>query len=191
MTADRFGHSNSAYWFTNCSSITIPEMLSDSCSAFTFTAWVKQDYKDNNNHMIIFHGSIKGEAGLSITNGNVGFGMNLHVPGTPDNTQNWYAAQISDTLKANTYYFLVGRYIKGQRVDLMINGSLVASSVVPNLNLNTNPTRSYSAIGIHTQASFTQICCWNGDLDDIRIYNRAISDDEVQSLYHEGGWNGN
>ena len=51
--------------------------------------------------------------------------MNLHVPGTPDNTQNWYAAQISDTLKANTYYFLVGRYIKGQRVDLMINGNLV------------------------------------------------------------------
>jgi hypothetical protein len=28
----------------------------------------------------------------------------------------------------------------------------------------------------------------NGCLDDIRIYNRALSADEVSALYHEGGW---
>jgi hypothetical protein len=28
----------------------------------------------------------------------------------------------------------------------------------------------------------------NGILDDIRIYNRSLSDSEIQSLYHEDGW---
>ena len=28
-----------------------------------------------------------------------------------------------------------------------------------------------------------------GKLDDIRIYNRALSESEIQALYHENGWN--
>jgi len=31
---------------------------------------------------------------------------------------------------------------------------------------------------------------YQGFLDDIRIYNRALSDIEIQALYHEGGWTG-
>ena len=31
---------------------------------------------------------------------------------------------------------------------------------------------------------------YNGNIDDIRIYNRALSEDEIQALYHEGGWTG-
>jgi arabinan endo-1,5-alpha-L-arabinosidase len=27
-----------------------------------------------------------------------------------------------------------------------------------------------------------------GSLDDIRIYNRALSESEIKALYHEGGW---
>lgn len=29
---------------------------------------------------------------------------------------------------------------------------------------------------------------FNGVLDDVRIYNRTLSDNEIDSLYHEGGW---
>jgi hypothetical protein len=29
---------------------------------------------------------------------------------------------------------------------------------------------------------------FNGKLDDIRIYNRALTDSEIQQLYHEGSW---
>lgn len=28
-------------------------------------------------------------------------------------------------------------------------------------------------------------------IDDIRIYNRALSESEIQALYHEGGWGQN
>jgi hypothetical protein len=29
-----------------------------------------------------------------------------------------------------------------------------------------------------------------GSIDDVRIYDRALSDSEIQALYHEGGWEG-
>jgi uncharacterized protein YecT (DUF1311 family) len=191
LTSDRFGNPNSAYLFNPCSSIIIPDMLSPDCAAFTITAWVKQNVKEYYDHMIVFHGAIKGEAALNIVNGKLGFGINLQVPGTSNTTQIWYSATIVDTLKANTYYFLVGRYTKGHKVELFINGTFVASKSVPNLNMVTDPTRSHSAIGIHTQATFTQSYCWNGVIDDVRIYSRSITDQEVQVLYHEGGWTGN
>jgi uncharacterized protein YecT (DUF1311 family) len=191
LTSDRFGKSNSAYHFTGGAYIRIPELFPDSCSAFTFAAWVKEDAKDNASHVIIYKGIQKGEASLIITPGILGFGVNLYVPGTSTSTQNWYAANTTDTLRANTYYFLVGRYIKGQKVDLSINGIQVSSSTVPNLNLVSDSLRTYSAIGDHTDPGHSAIYWWNGVIDDIRIYKRALSNDEVQSLYHEGGWSRN
>jgi hypothetical protein len=32
---------------------------------------------------------------------------------------------------------------------------------------------------------------FKGTIDDIRIYNRALTDAEIEILYHEGGWIGN
>ena len=31
---------------------------------------------------------------------------------------------------------------------------------------------------------------YNGQIDDIRIYNRALTESEIYALYHEGGWTG-
>jgi hypothetical protein len=53
----------------------------------------------------------------------------------------------------------------------------------------------------HTYATVDSMLCIGGLpftgaihasvlIDDIRIYNRALSDKEIQALYHEGGWTG-
>jgi hypothetical protein len=121
----------------------------------------------------------------SLANGTViGFAVNLNNGNL--GSQNWYYVNMTDTLKAKTYYFLVGRYIKGQKTDFSINGALIGSSAVPNDSLARWPGHDYSAIGLINQAPLTDY--WNGVIDDIRIYNRAISDSEVQALYHESGW---
>jgi hypothetical protein len=191
LTFDRFGKSNSAYHFTVGAYIRIPELFSDSCSAFTFAAWVREDAKDDAYHAIVYKGSQKGEAALVFSPGFLGFGVKLQVPYTPARPKIWYEANIADTLRANTNYFLVGRYIRGQNVDLSINGINVSSSTVPNLNLFSSPLGTYSAIGNNTESGLSPSFWWNGVIDDIRIYNRALSDNEVQSLYHEGGFLGN
>jgi hypothetical protein len=37
----------------------------------------------------------------------------------------------------------------------------------------------------------TEGYAFKGRLDDIRIYSRALNDNEIQQLYHEGGWQPN
>jgi hypothetical protein len=185
LTNDRFGFSNTAYHFAGGSCIIIPELFSDTIPAFTFAAWVMKDTTDNNAHEIIFQGINQGQASMGISSGNAGFSVCLG-----NNPTNWNAANIQDTLKAKTYYFLVGRYTKGQKVEFLLNGSLVASLAIPDLPLYTNLNNKnvYSEIGtVSNQSNYY----WVGVLDDIRIYNRALSDNEVLSLYHEGGWTGN
>ena len=192
LTADRFGKNNSAYMFNGSASIRIPELFPDSCKAFTVAAWVKLNIKDSNNyHLVLYKGTLQGEAALGITYGKLHFKVNLHVPGTAVSTQNWYSAEIPDTLKANVYYFLVGRYTKGKIVEFLIDGRTVASTAIPDLNLCYNPGGTYSVIGTHGHPVIAPECYWNGVIDDVRIYNRALSDEEVQSLFHERGWQGN
>jgi hypothetical protein len=186
-TEDRFGKANSACLFNKDAIIFIPELFSDSCSEFTFAAWIKKYTTDNGSHVVVYKGSNQGETAISITEGKIGFGVNLHVPGAISN-QNWYSGTIPDTLETNVDYFLVGRYIKGKKVEFFINGELVASESVPDLKLWSDPSGCYSAIGTHGAPTHSPTYFWNGVIDDIRIYSRALSDDDIQNLYHEGGW---
>jgi hypothetical protein len=32
---------------------------------------------------------------------------------------------------------------------------------------------------------------FKGSIDDIRLYNRALTESEIVALYHENGWSGN
>lgn len=188
LTTNRFGVSNSAYHFSGGASISIPELFPDTVLAFTFAAWVKKDSMDYNAHEILYKGLDQGEASLGITktsNGTlIGFGVNLETG--VYGAQNWYSINAPDTLKAKTYYFLVGRYVMGQKIDFFINGTLIGSTPVPSSTLAKWPGQSYSAIGVQPQ--FPTTTYWNGVIDDIRVYNRALDSATIQSLYHEGGW---
>ena len=122
---------------------------------------------------------------MGIVGSILGFGVCL---GTDPN--NWYSVDMPDTLKAKKWHFVVGRYTKGQKVELLFNGNLIGSLALPDISLYqiAEDPNNYSAIGtVSNQANYY----WVGVLDDIRVYNRALSDAEVQSLYHEGGWSGN
>ena len=186
LTADRFGHNNSAYFFQQISLIAIPELLSDTCSQFTFTAWINKNVTDNSIHYVIDKGPARGSAVLGIK-----FGYLFFYISVADMNGTEYSAEIADTLRTNVNYFLVGRYIKGQKVELLINGHIVASITPPNLKLFSSSIPNYSSSIGYLNSGPTQQYSWIGVIDDIRIYNRALSDQEVILLYHEGGWVGN
>ena len=66
-----------------------------------------------------------------------------------------------------------------------MNGSLIESKVISKGPIYT--IVNHAAIGKHwfTGASSTR---FNGEIDNVRIYNRVLTDSEIQMLYHEGGW---
>jgi hypothetical protein len=58
-------------------------------------------------------------------------------------------------------------------------GYAFANNSAPIIIGRTNP------VGICGTSDFFY---FPGDIDDIRIYNRALTEAEIQALYQEGGW---
>lgn len=85
------------------------------------------------------------------------------------------------TITANTWYFITGVYDSpSQTLSLYVNGALQVANVgsnVPTSNSGTNLVLgNVSSLGQQ----------FYGTIDDVRIYNRAVSTSEVNQLYHMG-----
>jgi hypothetical protein len=76
----------------------------------------------------------------------------------------------------------------GSTISLYVDGVSDATAVSFSGSLRTNQTNSLTigaddaAIG----AGSTPLNYFNGTIDDVRIYNRALSATEVANLYHLG-----
>ncbi|HEU4363941.1 MAG TPA: LamG domain-containing protein [Candidatus Krumholzibacteria bacterium] len=80
---------------------------------------------------------------------------------------------------ANEWHHLLGTY-DGIDIRCYINGVLAETTNHPG-NIS-DPDRPLTVGRFNTTY-------WAGDIDDVRIYNRVISDaGEISNLYHEGGY---
>ncbi len=178
LTSDRFGDANSAYSFDGISNIiSVNDDILLRPTTYTICVWVKHDSTPNSYFLF------KGRAGVDIPGENYTYGFAMSTDsiffGFEDNNGTDYS--VTSTQVDTLWHFLVGSY-DGAELKLYVDGSLVASlatSAIPETN-------SYPLnIGKNEY--------WPGDiykgvLDDIRIYNAALSIKEIDSLYHEGGW---
>ena len=94
----------------------------------------------------------------------------------------WGSDWVQATFSAatDTWYHVVG-VREGTSVKLYING------VLNNTDAGNSGNMVYSAnprveIGTKT-ASNTGSTAWKGIIDEVRIYNRALSDSEIKALY--------
>jgi hypothetical protein len=79
----------------------------------------------------------------------------------------------SANINDNQWHHVAGVY-NGSKMDLYVDGKLDASQTASG-SLNVSATNVY--IGGSPSQSF------NGLVDDVRIYNRALSADEIEALY--------
>jgi hypothetical protein len=178
LTADRFGAANSAYRFNGTSWIQLPDAVEPAQpSGLTVSAWVLADSGANSGGAWLIHLSSRtGEGGMAIWNGG-SWGVWVKL----QNSQGYSANQ--DTVIPSVWTHIVAVYTQGQYVEFWVNGSLVQSNAIPNSPLYTDPSFPLnSSIGNYDYApgpynGFT------GAMDDVRIYNRALSASEVQQLY--------
>ena len=178
LTTDRFGIPNSAYYFDGVSSrIQIPEtVFGPTNEEVTISAWIATDNGPYTGEAYILEkGSVNGEMKLFIDSGQFAFGPVLATP------EGFYA---SSPMRSNSVVNLVGVYTQGQVVSLYVNGVLANSISVPNdtLWVDQSGYPLVSAIGIYdyTPAPYNG---FRGVIDDVRIYNRALSSNEVAQLY--------
>jgi hypothetical protein len=175
LTTDRFGKANTAYNFNGSDDyIEIPETLfGPAVIGFTFSAWIRTDSGSYpSGYEIIYKGASNGQAELKIDTNTLRFGACLQ------NSSWWWA---DAPLPTNAFAHVVGVYKKGERVEIWVNGSLMDSKVPPNESL-IQVVGYYSAIGAFRMTG-SIIERFRGVIEDVRIYDRALSDSEVQQLY--------
>jgi formylglycine-generating enzyme required for sulfatase activity len=189
LTTDRFGNANRAYRFNGTNSfIQIASSVFDPATetnGFTVVAWVKADslaYGGQNRiRPILFKRKV---GGLSYSpqlllmldgrdqRNNAGFYLGSGI--NPED----YSAVISEIagIQTGQWTMVTGVYRPGAETkSIYIDGKLV--STAPHVDF-APVSPSDILVGRSEYGD-----CFDGAIDDLRFYNRALSDSEIQQLY--------
>jgi hypothetical protein len=175
LTTDRFGVNNKAYSFNGSNSrIDIPETLFGPTAAeVTISAWITTDNGSYaGDQKILYKGSANGEFDFGVRTNSLYFGPNLV-------TTSW--TYTTSPLPTNTTVHVCGVYVRGQRLELWVNGVLVSSNQPPD-ELMWQNAGFLTSIGSYRHLGGTA-SHFRGKIDDLRVYNRALSASEVGQLH--------
>lgn len=157
--------------FSGDDEVTVADNVAFRPTTISVEAWIyPTNYTAFNTILAKASGSwTAGGYGLFVTSGatEIKFFINSYLT-------NYASATVPTT---NTYTHVVGTY-DGVAIKLYINGALV--STTPYTTAITHDTGSLK-IGNHGGGAF-----WQGRLDEVAIYGRAISPDEVLQHYRLG-----
>jgi hypothetical protein len=173
LTTDRFGNPNSAYSFdgiNNYIGLANTSALNFTSGGFALAAWVNFSQNNSDNLIIAKHncGII---SGYFLGAGNFG---------GPSNVFNFYVSSDSRLRTTETYndgkwHLVVGVY-DGSTQYLYVDGVLKVSQAKTYVNTNT----ANITIGSGTNCGY-----FAGSIDEVRIYNRALSEAEIQEIYFQ------
>ncbi len=185
LTTDRFGNTNSAYFFDGENDYIdcgISYVITNISEAISVSLWVKPYILTKNYILGRYANDLSGGWRFHIMDGYFGFGV-----GGPSKTDRFLTNKLI-TINPGTYYHVVGIFDKpSYTAKLYVNSQVVIATNWNDRSLTfdkiTDPTIVYQLfIGTFTAWGFNY---FNGEIDDIRLYNRALSDDEVWALYNE------
>jgi hypothetical protein len=194
LTSDRHGNANSAYYFNgnnNFIDIGNNSSIKRFQSNFSVSFWINlKAYSPDYCSIVLsnrskltskFSGSmIEIAGGLSKEFKQVIFYKNYST--TDDTLSAGYLNSIKQ-LDLNTWYFvcMTYQYNGGSNniVKSYINGELTATK---KLSATIDPENSSTFIGCESELSPVDYSL-NGSLDDIRIYKRVLSSDDITKLY--------
>lgn len=165
-TEDRFGKANKAYRFNRGNYIEVPnaQTLQRITKAITISAWVKPREWDNGVMPIMQKGNQREfQIILSYVNGFCWYGFGK--------TRRSKASQLGKWQQVA----LTCEYGKDARVYL--DGELVGVGKADR-ELTTNTLPLLIGCGPYGDMDY-----FIGDMDDVRVYNRALSEQEVKELY--------
>ncbi len=175
LTEDRFGNANSAYYFNGGSYIGIPTTTVLKPPYLCISVWAKRTPLSTSWQQII---SATEQANRYI----VGWYDNdiigsTHSPGSIIKTPTSYVDA--------SWHHIVLSYGEGQRL-LYVDGALKANQTIRGAITGYNS--GWIGIGRddENQDGNADCCGFMGAIDDIRIYNRALTANEITDLYNEG-----
>ncbi|MFC1848624.1 LamG-like jellyroll fold domain-containing protein [candidate division CSSED10-310 bacterium] len=173
LTTDRFNQADSAYSFDGLNDyIQAAHHAALNVSNSTVSAWIKSNDMTKLNQDIISK-TQSGGYGLSINDDGAGpniFGLALHISGS-------YRYVLSNEhLDSNRWYHVCGTF-DGTTARFYVDGYLEGEeSFSGTVTNNTSPL----VIGNESVQLYDP---FDGKIDDVRIYNRTLTETEVKELY--------
>ncbi len=182
LTADRFGNPNSAYAFDGVNDdITVANTggAFNLTTAWTISAWCKPEasvpygtsapvvWKTAQNNYNFDTFGLAGQPGDTYL---------LKLERASDDAD---IAVVSSALAPGRWYYLAGTY-DGTNLTLYVDGVLNTSLEVGSITAYTGPAPLMIGSSLNTNHGDAGV--FDGSIDDVRIYSRALSAVEVQEL---------
>jgi hypothetical protein len=179
LATDRFGNTSRAYTFNN-KSIAIPA-ANLALNTYTYSTWVKINALPSS-----------GSLSTILSTGNTGalgdqtININNNYSGTSGFIASSYRASGADFAVSGVlpsvgiwYHVVSVRDVASNKIKLYVNGVKAAEAAL------TTPAAGYSTpvLGYIGARSPGNVSYFNGTIDDVRIYSRALTDLEIQYLY--------
>jgi len=182
LTTDRFGNDSSAYDFDGIDDyirVYDSPTLDFGNGDFSIGFWFKTEIS-----RYIVHkggtggGSISWNVGIEPSNNYdwVYFGGDWVNVGT-----NWTNG--TTVVTDDQWHFGLG-IKRGDSIEVYVDGVLEGTS---DLGISTTADTD-SAMLIAARNDLVGSGFFNGEIDDIKIFNYALSENEISNLYHDGGW---
>ncbi|MDZ7832974.1 MAG: LamG-like jellyroll fold domain-containing protein [Desulfobacterales bacterium] len=189
LATDRHGNPNSAYNLDGIDDyIDIGNNVKPQFPA-TISLWVKLDQINDNASVFRNDQNDSGSYryGLSIgihKTGEIGIGYTEGYS-APSNRQNYQT--FDSVIRINRWYHIVAKFNAHKNMQIFVNGTEMAGFMIDS---GTGSGLSYSsangAIGNYkTNVPSLRWIFTDGKVDDVRVYNRSLSNQEIQSLYLE------
>jgi hypothetical protein len=187
LTTDRFGNNNKAYIFDGISNyINVSNSTHPTGNVtITYSAWLY--YSSNlsiGQHVSVVDVGNSGDANPSKRS------AILLWKNIDNKDYVTYCSQANDYV-FQTYIIPFNQWLHiiltktANITKLYINGSFVQQG---SINSTQNVESTKISIGGSGNFQHANGECLKGKIDDVRIYNRVLTDTEIQQLYHEGGW---
>ncbi len=171
LVPDRFGNNNSAYYFDGSDYISIPHSTTlNMQDSLSFSVWVKPESLSGTR--MVF--------GKSNYTTKTNYLLRIKPSGYIQWEYNGYTNTDSVPLQINTWsHIVVTASGPGQVKRVYINNQLVKETLTSSgpFGMITNPfTIGYASYGSEY---------FVGAIDDIRMYNKVLSDSEIDALFNE------
>ena len=154
-------------------------------SAVTVSVWVKSDVTDQNRG-ILFGREPTGfdeELGIRYDRSGVFGGGSEIIKASIRTTSGYTQIESSSYVQTTAWQHLALVWESGSNLKLYINGQLDSP-----LSHDSGPVLgTVSGISKLMVGRGTKGCYWAGLIDDVRIYNRALNESEVNDIYQQSG----
>ena len=177
LTTGRKNDTNGAYQFPGqaMNYISVPNNANLNNNTFTINAWVYTDRNDYGKNYIV-------DKGRDINVGTYRLGVDFVGACTKYNGTN--GANVKKIPEVNQWHMITGT-VSGNKAKFYIDGKLVSESTLSdNFKCNTSDPLT---IGMHYYNGCPSGWAYPyyGKIDDLRIYNRELSAEEINQLFKE------